>query len=321
MNKKTIAISVGDVNGIGLEIALKEHKNISKLVNLVYVVNKDILKQACKKLNFKLPKDLQIHNIDIGKKDKFQINAGQVCAKSGKHSFECFLGAIKLAKEPKNKIDAIVTMPINKQSWGEAGIKYVGHTDVLRDKFKKDAIMMMGCESMYVALLSDHISLKDAIKKAKNTKALKEFLIDFYNYELKDKLNTKQRVAVLGINPHSGDGGVIGKEDFKIKKAIKKANKILKKQIGYDLFEGAIVPDIAFTPNMRKKYKYFVCMYHDQGLIGLKSLYFEQSINISLGLDIKRVSVGHGSAFDIAYKNANPSTKSYTECIKYIINT
>ena len=76
---------------------------------------------------------------------------------------------------------------------------------------------------MYVALLSDHISLKDAIKKAKDTKALKEFLIDFYNYELKDKLNTKQRVAVLGINPHSGDGGVIGKEDFKIKKSHKKS--------------------------------------------------------------------------------------------------
>ncbi len=320
MSKKTIAVSVGDVNGIGLEIALKEHKKISKLVNIVYVVNKGILKQACKKIGVKLPKDFNIHNVEIAKKDEFKIKAGQVCAKSGKHSFECFMSAIDLAKNTKNNIDAIITMPINKQSWGEGGVRYVGHTDVLRDVFGQDAIMMMGCESMYVALLSDHISLKDAIKKAKNTKKLKEFLIDFYNYELKDKLNKKQRVAVLGINPHSGDGGVIGKEDFKIIKAIKKANKAISKEIGYDLFEGAIVPDIAFTPNMRKKYKYFVCMYHDQGLIGLKSLYFEQSINVSLGLSIKRVSVGHGSAFDIAYKNANPCTKSYTNCIKYVIN-
>ncbi len=118
-------------------------------------------------------------------------------------------------------------------------------------------------------------------------------------------------IGILGLNPHAGDDGVLGDEEIKIKKAIKKANSILNSQ-----FE-LLVPDIAFTPNVRKNYKYFVAMYHDQGLAPLKALYFEEGINISLNLPIIRTSVDHGTAFDIAYKQDNNlSNLSYINTIK-----
>ena len=95
----------------------------------------------------------------------------------------------------------------------------------------------------------------------------------------------------------------------------------MNKIIGEDIFEGAFVPDIVFTPNVRKNYKYFVAMYHDQGLAPLKALYFDEGINVSLNLPILRTSVDHGTAFDIAYKsNNNLSNLSYINAIKYIIN-
>jgi 4-hydroxythreonine-4-phosphate dehydrogenase len=116
----------------------------------------------------------------------------------------------------------------------------------------------------------------------------------------------------LGLNPHAGDGGVLGDEEInEIIPAIKEANEILKKKIFY----GPLVPDIAFT----KKEGRFIAMYHDQGLAPLKALYFDESINVSLNLPILRTSVDHGTAFDIAYKSI-ANTKSYENAIKYILN-
>jgi 4-hydroxythreonine-4-phosphate dehydrogenase len=143
-----------------------------------------------------------------------------------------------------------------------------------------------------------------------------QFFIDFaksINYK-----KQKTKIAVLGLNPHCGDDGVMGDEERKIKKAFKKANKILHK----DIFTGCVVPDIAFTPDFRKKHKYFIALYHDQGLAPLKALHFDKSINISLNLPIIRTSVDHGTAFDIAYKKNNIlSNKSYINAIKFIKST
>jgi len=118
----------------------------------------------------------------------------------------------------------------------------------------------------------------------------------------------------LGLNPHAGDNGVLGDEETIIKKAIKKATKVTKQK--FDL----LVPDIAFTPHIRKQYQYFCAMYHDQGLAPLKALHFEESINVSLNLPIKRTSVDHGTAFDRAYRIKNIlSNKSYINAIKAAI--
>jgi len=188
-----------------------------------------------------------------------------------------------------------------------AGIKYKGHTDLLRDYFKKDAIMMLGCEKMFVALYTEHIPLKDVPAHIKKEKLLNFFL------DLNKNL-PNEKFAVLGLNPHAGDNGVLGDEEREIETAISEANKI----IGKELFFGAIVPDIAFTPRFRADYKYFVAMYHDQGLAPLKALYFDESINVSLNLPIIRTSVDHGTAFDIAYRG-KASTLSYINAIKSAI--
>ena len=299
---KNIAISIGDINGIGIELILRNHKKISKLCNPIYCIDKSTLKKASKKLSIKIPLNFNI----FGEFNKTKINAGKVKKDAGLLSYQSFLTAINLAKT--KKVDAICTLPINKESWNKANIKYVGHTDMLRDIFKENAIMMLGCNKMFVALYTEHIPLKDVPNQITKKKLL-QFLINFYN-----SINSDNKpIAVLGLNPHSGDNGVLGKEEIEIKKAIKKANKILNSK-----FE-LLVPDIAFTPHIRKDYKYFCAMYHDQGLAPLKALYFAESINISLNLPIKRVSVDHGTAFDIAYKNKKISNISYLNAIKFLM--
>lgn len=300
--KPKIAISIGDLNGIGVEIALKCHEKISKICQPIYCINDIMLKKASDKLKIEIPKDFELFET----KGDFEIKEGTVSKKAGKYSYESFMDAINLAD--KKKVDAICTLPINKESWSKADIKYKGHTEVLRDYFGKNAIMMLGCKKMFVGLFTEHIPLKKVAKKV-NEEDLTKFLVDFYKNVKNDN------IGVLGLNPHASDNGVLGDEEVEIFKAIKKANKHLEKNI----FKGPLVPDTAFSPLSRKNYKYFVAMYHDQGLAPLKALYFEQSINVSLNLPIIRTSVDHGTAFNIAYKNEKINTKSYVNAIKEAI--
>ena len=300
--KPKIAISTGDLNGIGVEIALKCHEKISKICQPIYCINDVMLKKASDKLKIEIPKDFELFET----KGEFEIKAGTVSKKAGKYSYDSFMDAINLAD--KERVDAICTLPINKESWSKADIKYKGHTEVLRDYFGKNAIMMLGCKKMFVGLFTEHIPLKKVAKKV-NEEDLTKFLIDFYKNVKNDN------IGVLGLNPHASDNGVLGDEEVEIFKAIKKANKHLEKNI----FKGPLVPDTAFSPVSRKNYKYFVAMYHDQGLAPLKALYFDQSINVSLNLPIIRTSVDHGTAFNIAYKNEKINTKSYVNAIKEAI--
>ena len=293
------AVSIGDLNGIGIEIALKAHNTVKQYIKPVYCINEKMLKKAAKLLNYEIPNDFEIYEV----KGDFEIKPGIIDRKAGKYSFESFMAAVNLAKE--KKVDAITTLPINKESWAKAGIKYKGHTEVLRDVFKKDAIMMLGCEEMYVALFTEHIPLKEVAQKVKKENLIK-FFIDFYNS------TNFHKVGVLGLNPHAGDGGVLGDEEInEIIPAINEANKILNKEFFY----GPLVPDTAFASGKGR----FIAMYHDQGLAPLKALYFDESINVSLNLPILRTSVDHGTAFDIAYKK-KANTKSYENAIKYILN-
>ena len=301
MTKPTIAISVGDLNGVGIEIALKAHQEIVKLCNPIYCINTTMIDKAAKLLDVTRPQDMQLHNV-VG---DFSINAGLVDALSGRYSYDSFMAGIKLCEE--KKADAVVTMPIHKEAWMMAGLEYKGHTDLLRQHFDADAIMMLGCPEMFVALVTEHIPLRDVTKVVKY-KMLKQFLLNL------QKEIPKEKVAVLGINPHAGDNGVLGHEDMRILKAIKSVNK----QLGFEQFVGPIVPDVAFTPHFRKDYHYYVAMYHDQGLGPLKALHFDESVNISLNLPIVRTSVDHGTAFDIAYQG-KAKTLSYINAVKSAI--
>ncbi len=301
---KKIAVSIGDLNGVGLEIALKAHKKIKKVCKPLYIINDDMLKQGAKLLGLNIPSDFQ--NIKIGK--NFKIKPGIVSKKSGLYSYLSFKKAVNLAKN--KKVDAVTTLPINKEAWAKAGIKYKGHTEVLSDIFKKDAIMMIGCSKLFAILYTQHIPLQDVARRV-NVKNLYSFFL-----HLKHSLNA-EKIAVLALNPHAGDNGVIGNEEKAIKKAIKKANKYFNKEIFY----GPLVPDTAFSPNNIKKLKYFVAMYHDEGLIPVKMKYFKESINVSLNLPIIRTSVDHGTAFDIAYKKEiKLSLKSYKNAIEEAVN-
>lgn len=301
-HKKVLAVSVGDLNGIGLEIALRSHDEVSKIAYPVYCISEKMLDQGCKRLGIKRPSDMTLFPV----KGDFEIHPGKVSKKSGLYSYRSFYKAIRLCE--KKVADALVTMPIHKEAWSKADIEYKGHTDMLRDHFSQDAIMMLGCDRLYVALFTEHIPLKDVAQSIK-TKKLTNFLLAL-SHDIK-----ADKIAVLGLNPHAGDGGVLGNEEEQITKAIEKANR----HLGKELYFGPMVPDTAFTANMRKEYQHYVAMYHDQGLIPLKALHFEESINISLGLPIVRTSVDHGTAFDISYKAKNPSTVSYLNAVKAAI--
>ena len=257
-----------------------------------------MLQQAAKLLNIPIPDDFYLFEVA----GHFDIKVGELCKDSGQYSYDSFIDAIRLCKA--EDVDALVTMPINKEAWQLAGLDFVGHTDVLRKRFKKNAIMMLGCEAMYVALFTEHIPLKEVAATIEAEK-LAKFLLDLH------KSIGMKKVAVLGLNPHAGDNGVLGNEEKQIEQAIKIVNEL----VGEELFVGPVVPDIAFTPYFRNDYQYFVAMYHDQGLGPLKALYFDESINVSLNLPIIRTSVDHGTAFDIAYQGKSQNL-SYLNAVK-----
>jgi 4-hydroxythreonine-4-phosphate dehydrogenase len=299
---KKIAISIGDLNGIGLEIALNSHEEIQNYCQPIYCINETMLTWGAAILGKDIPQDFKLE--PCGK--DFEITPGAVNKASGKYSYDSFKKAIHLAK--KKRVDAITTLPINKEAWAKAKISYKGHTDALADILDTQTIMMLGCEKLFCILYTHHIPLKDVASKLK-IKKLRKFLLDVYRY-----LNVS-KIAVLGLNPHAGDNGVIGKEDIKIKKAIKLVNEELEDEV----FIGPIVPDTAFCKQNTQNFTYFVCMYHDQGLIPLKTLYFDESINVSLNEKIIRTSVDHGTAYDIAYKGKNPTNVSYINAIKQAV--
>jgi 4-hydroxythreonine-4-phosphate dehydrogenase len=323
---KKVAISIGDLNGIGIQLALENHHVIKEIVEPIYCIDQGMLKQASELLNISISNDFTTVEPFS---ENFTIKPKEVDAHSGKYAYDSFVHAVALANS--GEVDAITTLPIHKKAWELAGIKYKGHTDALRDFFDVEAIMMLGCPQMYVALYTEHIPLKDVAGKI-NESDLTRFLVDFHN-----AVKPESTIAVLGLNPHAGDDGVLGNEERIIKAAINNANKTINhppstinhqpstinhqpSTINHSPFTGPMVPDVAFTPKMREKYRYFVAMYHDQGLAPLKALYFDEGINVSLNLPILRTSVDHGTAFDIAYQEEKLNSLSYINAIRYIAN-
>lgn len=299
-SKPTVAISIGDLNGVGVEIALRSHEEVVKFAKPIYCVKDKMLEKAANLLDIKIPDDFQTYPCG----DSFDLLPGEITKDAGLASYESFLAALGLCKIGRAK--ALVTLPISMEAWAAAGISYKGHSEALSDLLEEKVIMMLGCEKLFVILYTEYIPIKEVYESIK-TKPLKKFLIRLS--EILDEDN----IGVLGLNPHSSGSGLIGgAAEEKITKAIIKANKY----IGKEVFKGPISPENAFTPKNLETMKYYVCMYHDQGLVPLKALYFQESVNISLGIRIARTSVDHGAAYDIAYKNQNPSLLSYQNALK-----
>lgn len=323
-----MAISIGDPNGIGIEIALRGHSLLPPEIEPFYIVSREIVEKGAQLLKIPIPNGFQIvepeeplvYQIDgkIGKQlrqlkglvedyrpgEIFLIQPGKVTVEGGIVSYFSFLGAVILAIA--GEVEGIVTLPINKEGWKRANIPFKGHTDLLRYLFNGNGIMVMGVPELYVALFTEHIPFREVVNRL-NRPTLLSFLL-----QLADQLPV-DRIGVLGLNPHAGDGGVIGWEELEIiKPTIEEANR----QLGYSLYFGPMVPDTAFfnpPPAL-------VALYHDQGLAPLKALHFRSVINITLNLPIRRVSVGHGTAYDIAYQGI-ASLQSYLNCFHYLLSS
>ena len=296
-----VAVSVGDLNGIGIGIALQAHTAVTALCRPRYCISRPLLEQAARLLGREIPDDFE--TVDVP--GSVTIRPGRVDADSGRYAYDSFMKAVALCET--GEADAVTTLPVHKEAWMKAGLPFKGHTDLLRRHFGAEAIMMLGCESLYVALFTEHMPLRE-VPKAIEREALTRFLLDF------QRETGAERIAVLGLNPHAGDNGVLGDEERIIEAAIETAERHVP-----GTFTGPVVPDVAFTPGFRKNFRYFVAMYHDQGLAPLKALYFDESINVSLNLPIVRTSVDHGTAFDIAYKTL-PDDRSYRNAVQAAVS-
>ncbi len=301
-----VGISIGDLNGIGSEVVLKtfEDSRMLELCTPVIFANVKIL--SFLKKNF--TSTVLMHGIDRldqitpGKvnvfnlwKEGLDVNAGVNDGKIGEYAIKSFVAATAALKE--GVIDVLVTAPINKYNIQSEDFKFPGHTDYLDQELEGNALMMMVQDNLRVGLLTDHIPLsevashltEDLIKKKIET-VRKSLIQDF-------SIN-KPRIAVLGLNPHCGDGGVIGKEDDEILKPVIK--KLFEKGT---LVFGPFAADGFFGSNQYDKYDAVIATYHDQGLIPFKTLSFGKGVNYTAGLDKIRTSPDHGTAYDIAGKD------------------
>ncbi|RDU69049.1 4-hydroxythreonine-4-phosphate dehydrogenase [Helicobacter cholecystus] len=301
---KQIAISCGDINGVGLEILLKAHESIIQTVTPIYCVHYELLELASSLLSLPFPPSLTPSMCQPPKLQIPKIEPKVLSKESGRYSYESFILGCKLSEEKKT--DALVTLPIHKQAWLQAGIKAIGHTQALALRYNKEAIMMLGWEKMFIALYTDHIPLREVSSHIKSQK-----LFDFFKALYAS--HPQEKYCVMGFNPHAGDGGMLGNEEKEIQKAIERINLTLGKEV----FKGVYPPDCSFIPARQKEFRTWIAMYHDIGLATLKALYFNESINVSLNIPILRASVDHGVAFDIAY-NGKASIKSYLNAIAYV---
>jgi len=236
-----------------------------------------------------------------------RLKMGAVSSMCGKAAVAYLEKAIKLALD--KKIDAITTAPINKEAIHKAGYKFKGHTEILAARTKtKNYAMMFVSDKLWIMLVTTHLPLRE-VSKALNKKKIVE-VIKLANATLFKLREKKPKIGVAGLNPHAGEAGIFGKEEIKIiKPAVEEAKKL-----GIDV-KGPISPDAIFYLANVGMFDMVIAMYHDQGLIPLKLLSFNRSVNVTVGLPIIRTSVDHGTGFDIAGKGwANP--QSLIEAIK-----
>ncbi len=303
--KLKIGISIGDLNGIGSEIVLKtfQDEHMLELCTPVIFANKKLL--SFLKKHFKL--SLNFHEIDQAKQavdgkvnvvnvwqERVELNFGVADKALGKFTLKSLEAAVKALKQ--KEIDTLVTAPINKNVIQSERFHFPGHTDYLAKELKGNSLMFMISGDLKVGLLTDHVPVKDIAQTItpqlimQKVKLIEESLV-------RDFKIRKPKIAVLGINPHSGDNGVIGKEDDDIlKPTLKKLND------NGSLIFGPYAADSFFGTGNYKQFDAVIAAYHDQGLIPFKTLSFGKGVNYTAGLSAVRTSPDHGTAYEIAGK-------------------
>ena len=317
-----VGISVGDLNGIGSEVILKtfEDTRMLELCTPVIFANVKIISFLKRELNL----TAAIHGIDkldqlvVGKinvlnvwREGVDLEFGKNDATVGSYAIKSFVAATKALKE--GFVDVLVTAPINKYNIQSEEFKFPGHTDYLDKELNGNALMLMVHDDLRVGLLTDHVPVNEVAQQL-TEKLISEKLETIINTLKQDFEIEKPKVAVLGLNPHSGDNGVIGNEEEKIIKPT------LKKmfEAGNMVF-GPFPADGFFGSGQYEKYDAVLAMYHDQGLIPFKTLSFGNGVNYTAGLDKIRTSPDHGTAYEIAGKGI-ANNESFKEAVYLAID-
>ena len=306
---KTIAITMGDPCGIGPEIVLKAAADpeIRNLCHPLIVGNPKILQYTAKQLNIQLDSSFWSENVyAIEGEVILSKEIGTVCAKAGQMAFECIKTATELVS--KAEVYAVATAPINKEALRAAQIPYIGHTEIFGALTGvTDPLTMFETLGLRVFFLSRHVSLREACSMVTKSR-----LLDYIRRctdALKGIGVCEGKMAVAGLNPHSGEHGLFGTEEEAIYEAVAEATAH-----GYHV-EGPISADSVFHLAKIGRYNSVLSLYHDQGHIATKTLDFERTIAITHGLPFLRTSVDHGTAFDIAGKGI-ASAVSMKEAIR-----
>lgn len=321
-----IGISAGDPAGIGAEVTVKavSDPEIAAICNPLIIGDAEVIAKAVKESGL----DLQIHSVKSPAEAKFgqgilnvldmaSLKPGEhqykkATAAQGQAAYDYIAKNIGLALS--GEIDATVTAPINKEAINKAGCHHAGHTEIYAALTgTKDYCMMLAEGNFRVAHVSTHVSLRDACDAVKKERVLK--VIELADSALRKMGIAQPRIGVAGLNPHSGENGLFGREEIEeISPAIEEARKK-----GIDAI-GSVPPDTVFTKMAGGLFDVVVVMYHDQGHIPVKMKGFKfdektgqmgavAGVNITLGLPIIRVSVDHGTAFEIAGEGrANPES-------------
>ncbi|WHF51224.1 4-hydroxythreonine-4-phosphate dehydrogenase PdxA [Chryseobacterium gotjawalense] len=316
-HKIKVGISIGDYNGIGPEIIMKSLKDKSITDFFTPIIFGSGKLFTYQKNIFKLQhnfnyitevaqaQDYKINMVNLWK-DNVNVNLGTPTEESTRMAIDSLEAATNALMN--GEIDVLVTAPINKEEMMKHGFQHAGHTGYLEEKFGKKGLMFLVTDDLKVAVSTHHIPLanvaenisKEKIKK--QIKLLNQCLIEDFCIE-------RPKIAVLGLNPHAGDGGTIGREEIEI---IEPAIR--------ELFDNGVLAfgpypaDSYFQPGKYKNFDAVLAMYHDQGLAPFKTLAYEEGVNYTAGLPFVRTSPDHGVAYDIAGKNI-ADEQSFTEAV------
>lgn len=301
---KNFIFTCGDINGIGPEIVIKSLNKIFKRKDSVFTficprnVFEFYSKLTSPEFDFYFSNDLQSikkNSVKILELGYAKISLAKPSKTSGRISFEAICTAANACLS--NKYSAMITAPISKESFNEAGIKFPGHTELLADITKqKNFVMMFLSQKMKAALLTIHIPISKVPSVI--TRKLLSSKLETIIKSLNEDFNIfNPKIAILGLNPHAGENGIIGKEEKNIITPFIKSSALKQ-----NLF-GPFSADAFFANNNFKKYDLILAMYHDQALIPFKMMNFNSGVNYTAGLPIIRTSPDHGTAFDIAGKN------------------
>ena len=323
--KPNIGISCGDLNGIGVELIIKTFSDVRVLEQctpVIFASNKIInfYRKSVPDLNFNYQSTKELNRLNNKQVNVFNcweeevtITPGQLNDTGGSYAIKSLRAAVEALKQ--NQIQGLVTAPIHKKNIQSAEFNFTGHTPFLKSFFSLPDVAMMLCSGDFrVALVTEHIPVKEVAQYITREAILSKLHI-IHQSLVRDFNIEKPKIAVLGLNPHAGDEGLIGREEEDIiKPAIKEAKHSM-------MVTGPYSADAFFARGYHERFDAVLAMYHDQGLIPFKTLATGDGVNFTAGLPVVRTSPDHGTAFDIAGKNkadASSFLAAIFECIDII---